>query len=118
VCPQNRRPELPAPGGLQFHWSVPERYPRKLTGGTLIWTAPTGQSYTTHPGSRILFPTQCLPTGEVPLPTTGSSTDPDERHLMMPKRRRTRAQQRTTRIKAERALNDAHVAERNIPPPF
>jgi hypothetical protein len=91
---------------------------RQLADGTVIWTAPTGQSYTTHPGSRILFPTLCIPTGEVPLPTTGSSTDPDERHLMVPKRRRTRAQQRTTRIKAERALNDAHVAERNIPPPF
>jgi hypothetical protein len=37
---------------------------------------------------------------------------------MMPKRQRTRAQQRRSRIKAERALNDTHVAERSIPPPF
>jgi hypothetical protein len=37
---------------------------------------------------------------------------------MMPKRRRTREQQRVCRINAERALNAAHVAERNQPPPF
>jgi hypothetical protein len=35
---------------------------------------------------------------------------------MMPKRKRTRAQTRTDRIKAERALNDAHVADLNNPP--
>jgi hypothetical protein len=38
--------------------------------------------------------------------------------LMMPKRQRTREQDRVQRINAERALNDAHVAERNEPPPF
>jgi hypothetical protein len=37
---------------------------------------------------------------------------------MMPTRKRTRAQTRADRIKAERALNDAHLAERNKPPPF
>jgi hypothetical protein len=37
---------------------------------------------------------------------------------MMPRRRRTREQDRAYRIDAERALNDAHVAERNKPPPF
>jgi hypothetical protein len=37
---------------------------------------------------------------------------------MMPKRRRTRAQNYAARINAERQLNDAHVAERNKPPPF
>jgi hypothetical protein len=37
---------------------------------------------------------------------------------MMPKRKRTRSQTRAQRIQAERALNDAHVAERNKPPPF
>jgi len=43
---------------------------------------------------------------------------PGDRGLMMPKRRRTRAQDRDHRIDAERALNAAHVAERNKPPPF
>jgi len=37
---------------------------------------------------------------------------------MMPLRRRTREQDRARRIAAERALNDAHIAERNQPPPF
>jgi hypothetical protein len=37
---------------------------------------------------------------------------------MMPKRRRTREQDRVYRINAERALNGAHVAERSKPPPF
>jgi hypothetical protein len=33
-------------------------------------------------------------------------------------RRRTGAQQRSDAVKAERARNDAFVAERNRPPPF
>jgi hypothetical protein len=37
---------------------------------------------------------------------------------MMPKRRRTRAQNRARSIEAERKLNDDHVTERNKPPPF
>jgi hypothetical protein len=40
------------------------------------------------------------------------------RGVMMPVRRRTRAQDRARRIDVERALNAAHVAERNRPPPF
>jgi hypothetical protein len=37
---------------------------------------------------------------------------------MMPTRRRTREEDRSQRIDAERALNAARVAERNKPPPF
>jgi len=37
---------------------------------------------------------------------------------MMPKRRHTRAHTTATAIAAERRLNDAHVAQRNKPPPF
>jgi hypothetical protein len=37
---------------------------------------------------------------------------------MMPIRKRTRAQDRASRIDAERALNAAHVTERNRPSPF
>jgi len=37
---------------------------------------------------------------------------------MMPKRKRSRVDARADRIKAERALNADHVAERNTPPPF
>ncbi|EUA15540.1 hypothetical protein I546_0607 [Mycobacterium kansasii 732] len=38
--------------------------------------------------------------------------------MMMPHRQRTRAAGVALRIKCERVLNDAHVAERNKPPPF
>ena len=40
------------------------------------------------------------------------------RALMMPRRKRTRAADHAQRIKRERALNDAYVAERNKPPPL
>ncbi|HET9876797.1 MAG TPA: DUF222 domain-containing protein [Mycobacterium sp.] len=90
---------------------------RQLPDGTVIWTSPTGVTYTTHPGSRLLFPALCRSTGELPASTT-PSTPMVGRTLMMPTRKRTRAQNRARAINAERALNDAHVAERNRPPPF
>lgn len=85
--------------------------------GTIVWTSPAGQTYTTRPGSRLLFPSLCLPTGELPTASTADRA-PGDRGIMMPRRRRTREQDRVARIDAERALNAAHVAERNIPPPF
>ena len=89
---------------------------RQFPDGTVEWTSPTGKTYITHPGSRILFPHWNITTATLPPPPP---TDPSPaRTLMMPTRRRTRAQQRAYRIKCERALNDAHVAERNRPPPF
>ena len=85
--------------------------------GSIVWTSPSGHTYTTRPGSRLLFPTLSLPTGE--LPTAPTTSPPQaQRGLMMPTRRRTRAQDRARRIDAERALNAAHVVERNQPPPF
>jgi hypothetical protein len=64
---------------------------RQLPDGTVEWTAPTGHTYVTYPGSKHLFPTLCQPTatlwpGEPPVvETTG------DRGVMMPKRRHTRA---------------------------
>ncbi|HME77680.1 MAG TPA: DUF222 domain-containing protein [Mycobacterium sp.] len=89
----------------------------QLPDGTVIWTAPTGQRYTTRPGSRLLFPSLCLPTRELPSAPT-VDRPPGDRGVMMPVRRRTREQDRAHRIDAERALNNAHIAERNQPPPF
>jgi hypothetical protein len=83
--------------------------------GTIVWTAPSGQIYTTRPGSRLLFPSLCLRTGE--LPTAPTVDRPlGDRGIMMPRRHRTREQDRAHRINAERGLNAAHVAERNQPP--
>lgn len=75
--------------------------------GTVVWTSPRGQTYTTHPGSRLLFPSLCRPTApvvvttEVPVATTN-------RTLSMPRRTDTRAHNR------RRAIEE----ERNKPPPF
>lgn len=85
--------------------------------GTIVWTSPSGRKYVTRPGSRLLFPALCLPTGELSSAPTTHPLSAD-RGLLMPKRRLTRLQERARRIDAERALNAARVAERNQPPPF
>lgn len=85
--------------------------------GTISWTSPAGRTYTTLPGSSLLFPALCVPTGELPTIARADALR-GTRSLMMPKRRRTREQDRVQRMNAERALNAAHVAERNEPPPF
>jgi hypothetical protein len=90
---------------------------RQLPDGTVIWTSPTGHTYITRPGSALLFPALCKPTGRLLLPEFVTVVTGD-RGLMMPKRRRCRAQDRAYRIDAERRLNDDLVAERNKPPPF
>jgi hypothetical protein len=85
--------------------------------GTVRWTAPGGQTYTTHPGSRLLFPTLCRPTAPVPAPAKLPSAQPN-RGPKMPRRKSTREQNRAKRIDEQRKLNDDYVAERNKPPPF
>jgi hypothetical protein len=90
---------------------------RQLPDGTIVWTAPSGQTYTTRPGSRLLFPSLCLPTSEL-LTVPMADRPRRDRGIMMPRRRRTRQQDRDYRVDTERALNAAHVAERNKPPPF
>ena len=80
---------------------------KQLPDGTVVWTSPRGQTYTTHPGSRILFPTLCRPTApvtkvETPHPdTTGSN-----RGLMMPRRKSTREHNRAQAINDERQHNE------------
>ncbi len=95
---------------------------RQLPDGTIIWTAPTGHTYTTYPGGTHLFPTLCQPTatlwaGEPPVVQTTS-----DRGVMMPRRRHTRAHNTARAIAAERRLNDEYaaqrLAQRNKPPPF
>ena len=76
-----------------------------------------GQTYTTHPGSRLLFPSLCRPTAPVSTPANVASVEPN-RGLMMPRRKHTREYNRQRSIEAERKLNDEYVAERNKPPPF
>ncbi|MEZ0352947.1 HNH endonuclease signature motif containing protein [Mycobacterium sp. pR1184] len=76
---------------------------RQVADGTVIWTSPSGRTHVTTPGSALLFPQLCAPTGEVapdvrPDPCT-------DRYAMMPQRRRTRAQSRADYLTAERRRN-------------
>jgi hypothetical protein len=85
-----------------------------LPDGTVILTSPSGRTYVTTPGSALLFPSLCLSTGGVPAPEADSPLEYcGDRTAMMPKRRRTRAQNRTHRIATERRQNhDARGAQR------
>jgi hypothetical protein len=113
--PSNLRAECRKHHLLKTFWTGPGGWSDvQYPDGTIAWTSPTGQTYTTHPGSRLLFPRWNTTTARLPKL---SSPDRD-RGLMMPIRRRTRAADLARRIIRERALNDAHVAERNRPPPF
>ncbi|BBY73090.1 hypothetical protein MPRI_52770 [Mycobacterium paraintracellulare] len=87
---------------------------KQLPDGTLIFTSPAGHTYVTTPGSALLFPSLCAATGAIAAP----EADPPPNHCaqrtaMMPQRRRTRTQDRATRIAAERKHNrTARLAER------
>ncbi|OBI40638.1 HNH endonuclease signature motif containing protein, partial [Mycobacterium sp. E796] len=77
---------------------------RQLADGTLILTSPAGHTYVTTPGSALLFPSLCRGVGGV---FPAAEADPpveycDQRAAMMPKRRRTRAQDRAHRVATER----------------
>jgi len=102
---------------------------QQLPDGTLIWTSQSGQTYVTTPGSAFLFPSLCVPTAALvpPDPACAQRRSVD-REAMMPKRRRTRAQNRASYIAAERRQNQ-RVRLRNVeerlpivandePPPF
>lgn len=78
---------------------------RQLPDGTVILTAPSGHSFITTPGSALLFPHLCVPTGELASPARESDGPCGERSAMMPRRRRTRAQNRAARINTERSQN-------------
>jgi hypothetical protein len=81
----------------------------QLPDGTVIWTTPEGATYTTHPGSRLLFPTLCKPTA--PVTVTESTPERFGRHLKMPRRDRTRKQAREDHIDTERRLNIEYLME-------
>jgi hypothetical protein len=81
-------------------------------------TAPTGATYTTRPAGGMHFPSWDTTTAALPPPRSEPEPRTDSRGLTMPTRRRTRVQQRSDAVKAERALNDPLVAERNRPAPF
>jgi hypothetical protein len=83
--------------------------------GTVRWTAPTGHSYVTKPHGALFFPQLSRPTGEV-VSTEVPAGGPG-RGSMMPRRIRTRAEDRQARIDHERALNYQEYLLRPPPPP-
>jgi hypothetical protein len=91
---------------------------RQFVDGTLEWTDPEGNTYVTRPGSRALFPELCAPTADAHIDGT-----PPLKHtagLTMPRRERTRAADRATRIDDERRSNIAWVQQyrRELVAPF
>ncbi|OBF60341.1 hypothetical protein A5787_20325 [Mycobacterium sp. 852002-50816_SCH5313054-b] len=99
---------------------------QQLADGTLILTSPAGHTYVTTPGSALLFPSLCQSVGGFPAAEADPAPeDCGERTAMMPRRRRTRAQDRANRIAAERRQNrDARLARQPtrrdyfaLPPP-
>jgi hypothetical protein len=87
---------------------------QQLPDGTLILTSPAGQTYVTTPGSALLFPSLCYSVGGMPTPEADPPADYcAERTATMPKRRRTRAQDRAARVATERRRNrDARLARK------
>jgi len=92
---------------------------QQLADGTLIFTSPAGQTYVTTPGSALLFPSLCYAVGGMPSAEADLPSDYcGERTAMMPKRRRTRAQDRANRIATERRHNrEAREARRKASAP-
>ncbi|MGE5698032.1 MAG: HNH endonuclease, partial [Candidatus Sericytochromatia bacterium] len=75
----------------------------------VVWTAPTGHRYTTYPGGGLFFPALAVPTGELIVPEEAPRAT--ARGVMMPRRRRTRADDRNYRRSRERRLNEQRLAE-------
>ncbi len=100
---------------------------QQFPDGTVVWTAPTGHTYTTPAHGGTLFPALAQPTGDL-----GDIIVPDQsphRDVMMPTRKQTREQDRRDRITQERrgrkGLNrqeerqrQAWLAANYQPPPF
>jgi hypothetical protein len=79
---------------------------QQLPDGTMILTSPAGKTYVTTPGSALLFPSLCVPTGDVNAPQPSTAVEYcGDRTSMMPRRSRTRRQDRAHRVAAERRQN-------------
>ncbi len=97
-----------------FHAGLAGWTEQQLPDGTIVWTSPRARTYTTTPSGARFFPQLAMPTGKLVLPK--SPPPGPNRELAMPKRKRTRAEDRAYRVQWERALNRARYAA--DPPPF
>ncbi|MFB1295419.1 DUF222 domain-containing protein [Mycobacterium sp. pW049] len=91
---------------LKTFWGGPTGWrDRQHPDGSVVWTAPTGHTYTTRPGSRLLFPMLCAPTATLWNGDPPQAPPKEKGDAKMPRRRRTRAQSRAAYIAAERRRN-------------
>jgi hypothetical protein len=93
---------------------------QQFPDGRIVFTSPSGRTYTTTPGGALFFPQLATPTETLPAETPTTAVPPPDstpgRTLMMPTRKHTRATERAARIDWERGLNEARWA--TDPPPF
>jgi hypothetical protein len=78
---------------------------KQLPDGTVIWDLPDGHTYVTTPGSALLFPSLCAPTGDLPARIPAAAERCGDKTAMMPLRTTTRTQNRAHCIAAERRDN-------------
>ena len=76
----------------------------------MVFTAPTGHTYTTQPHGGDLFPALRQSTAELNTPSAIDSPD-TARGVMMPRRKQTREQDRRDRIANERRERTELIAE-------
>jgi hypothetical protein len=86
---------------------------RQLSDGTVEWTAPSGHTYTTSPGGSFFFPALAASTGELKI-ARGDEPPNTARGLMMPRRKRTRAQDRHYHIASKRKINEERLAQERL----
>jgi len=83
---------------------------QQLPDGTIVFTAPTGHTYTTEPHGGTMFPALAQSTGELTgLMAVGEESP--HRDVMMPRRKQTREQDRRDRINQERHERTELIAE-------
>jgi hypothetical protein len=112
--PGEIRDTTPGVDAYTFHAGPAGWDEQQLADGTVIWTSPTGRTYTTRPLGAWFFPQLSVPTEKLVFP---NSPPPGmNRELAMPKRKRTRAEDRAYRVQRKRALNRARYDA--DPPPF
>ncbi|MBX5486709.1 MAG: HNH endonuclease [Mycolicibacterium hassiacum] len=114
---------------LKTFWTGPTGWADlQLPDGTVVWRAPIGRMYTTRPAGAEFFAQLARPTGEIRI---SQHHRPDDIHrgVMMPRRKRPRAQDKAYRVARERRRNterltaeELFLAERlardDEPPPF
>jgi hypothetical protein len=88
----------------------------QFSDGTIVWTSPSGRTYTTTPGSALFFPQLAMPTEELTIAVPQPDDPSRDKTVLMPTRKRTRAAERAMRIAWERGINEARWAA--DPPPF